>query len=237
MRPKITCHMATSLDGRLHPSRWSQAADGPMKDLVDRQYERLGREFDADGWIVGRRTMAEIADEGERPQPLDEPIDRPPHVVERAGRQLAIAVDPSGRLIFDSGELSGEQVVVILSTRVPEAVLDAHRAKGIAYVFAGPDGHDLQTAMKTIGERFDARHLLLEGGGTINGAFLAAGLIDAVSTLIAPAIDGLTGVDAIYDHAGEPDERPAAKLRLTLTSCETLDGGLVWLRHGVEIAG
>ncbi|RFC63497.1 5-amino-6-(5-phosphoribosylamino)uracil reductase [Fulvimarina endophytica] len=236
MRPKITCHMSTSLDGRLHPSRWSAAKDGSMKELADRLYETIGSRFDADGWIVGRRTMAEIADEGERPDLLDEPKDREPHIVERNGGQLAIAIDPSGRLLFESGELGGEQVVVVLSTRVPDAVLKSHREKSVAYVFAGPDGHDLKTALETIGERFAVSHLLLEGGGTINGAFLASGLIDHVSTLIAPAIDGLKGVDAIYDHAGEANERPAQTLCLTLSSCETLEGGVVWLRHDVSPA-
>jgi 5-amino-6-(5-phosphoribosylamino)uracil reductase len=67
----------------------------------------------------------------------------------------------------------------------------------------------------------------------MNGAFLAAGLIDAVSTLICPAIDALSGVSSIYEHDGPPGSHPAAGTHLHLVGSETLDGGVVWLRHEV----
>ena len=41
------------------------------------------------------------------------------------------------------------------------------------------------------------------------GGFLAAGLIDELSTLICPAIDGLAGVPAIFEHSAPPGSHPA----------------------------
>jgi riboflavin biosynthesis pyrimidine reductase len=32
--------------------------------------------------------------------------------------------------------------------------------------------------------------LLVEGGGNVNGSLLAAGVVDEISLLVAPAIDG-----------------------------------------------
>ena len=36
---KITCHMITSLDGRLLPERWGDPADGTIDQLVEAHYE------------------------------------------------------------------------------------------------------------------------------------------------------------------------------------------------------
>jgi riboflavin biosynthesis pyrimidine reductase len=88
--------------------------------------------------------------------------------------------------------------------------------------------------MNSLGEDFGIRTILLEGGGTINGAFLKAGLIDEVSLLIYPGIDGLAGVPSIFEYHGEQDERPAGGKSLRHLSTETLEGGMVWIRYVFE---
>ncbi|WP_407646467.1 hypothetical protein [Henriciella aquimarina] len=65
---------------------------------------------------------------------------------------------------------------------------------------------------------------------------MAAGLIDEVSTLICPALDGLSGVPAIFEHHGPPGSHPAAGQHLRLHDCKILEGGVVWLRHEVHHA-
>ncbi|WP_108660062.1 RibD family protein [Acuticoccus kandeliae] len=229
MRPKITCHMVTSLDGRLDPHRWSYAP-GDGLDRLMRIYDETASRLDAEGWIVGRKTMGDFVDELP-PVLLDAPRPRTAIIAERGARGLAVALDPSGRLDFTSGDLDGDHVVAVVGERVADARLDALRAAGVSVVFAGPDGHDLAAALDTIGTAFGVSHLLLEGGATVNGAFLAAGLLDATSTLIWPALDGLTGVPAIYEHSAPAGSRPAAGRHLALTASEVLEGGVVWLRH------
>ena len=66
MRPYIICHMGTSIDGRLHPSRFTLPAKGISRDVLRGHYERVHDQFGADGWIVGRRTMSEMAKGAER---------------------------------------------------------------------------------------------------------------------------------------------------------------------------
>jgi hypothetical protein len=58
--------MGTSIDGRLHPSRFTSAAFGVSVQVLRGHYERVHDQFDADGWIVGRRTMSEMAKGAER---------------------------------------------------------------------------------------------------------------------------------------------------------------------------
>ncbi len=236
MRPYIICHMATSIDGRLHPSRFTTAASGTSSEVLARHYESIGERFEADGWIVGRRTMSEMAKGSERSvkSPLELP--RESHVADRKGRQLAVAIDPSGRVHYGRDNVAGDHVVAVLGEGVSDAYLTELRDDGVSYVFAGPNGHDIAAAMSELASAFGVRKLLLEGGGSINGSFLKDRLIDEFSTLIFPAVDGLAGVQSIVDYHGADSERPGAGQALRLISSEVLDGGMVWLRHAVEDA-
>jgi riboflavin biosynthesis pyrimidine reductase len=100
MRPFIVCHMATSMDGRLHPSRFTPPAAGVSAEVLRRHYEEVTDRFGAEGWIVGRKTMAELAKGSERRSANGETSGREPYVANRNGRNLAIAIDPSGRVHY-----------------------------------------------------------------------------------------------------------------------------------------
>jgi riboflavin biosynthesis pyrimidine reductase len=234
MRPYIICHMGTSIDGRLHPSRFTRAAAGISWDVLRGHYERVHEGFEADGWIVGRKTMSEMAKGTERSIAEAPKVPREAHVAERRGRKLAVAIDPSGRVHYGKDNVGGDHVVAVLGEEVSEAYLAELREDGVSYVFAGAKGDDLARAMEQMVSVFGAKKMLLEGGGRINGAFLKHKLIDEFSTLIFPAVDGVAGAQSIVDYSGPKDDRPGAGQALRLTHCETLDGGMVWLRHAVE---
>lgn len=234
MKPKITCHMIASVDGRLATERWPHGTDQETRDLVHRVYDYSAERLGGDGWMVGRKTMAAYA-EGERvPMPLPSSVVRDAFKGKRGKRALAVVFDPSGKLVFSGHDVDGDHLVTVLSERVEDDYLADLRSKGISYVFAGPDSRDLSGAMKTLHCLFGSRNLLLQGGGRINGAFLKAGLIDEFSTLIFPAIDGKHGIPAIIDYRGKDTNTPAGDLRLRLIANETLEEGVVWLRHSVE---
>ena len=236
MRPYIICHMGTSIDGRLHPSRFTSPAQGISRDVLRGHYERVHDRFGADGWIVGRMTMSEMAKGAERPVRDAPKVAREAHIAARDGRKLAIGIDPSGRVHYGKDNIGGDHVVAVLGEQVSDAYLAELREDGVSYVFAGPRGDDLRRAMEEIASLFSVKTLLLEGGGRINGAFLKHRLIDEFSTLIHPAVDGVAGTQSIVDYDGPEDDRPGAGQSLRLTHCETLEGGMVWLRHAVERA-
>jgi 5-amino-6-(5-phosphoribosylamino)uracil reductase len=60
------------------------------------------------------------------------------------------------------------------------------------------------------GASFGFEAILLTGGAGINGTFLKAGLIDEISVLTHPAVDGLAGVQTIFEYPGGPDGRSGA---------------------------
>lgn len=221
-RPQIICHMVTSLDGRLLAERWTDDLDALVAT-----YDAVADRLDADGWIVGRETMAHYLAEG-APNIGPAPLERPDRIADRGGRGLAVCFDRQGRLRPESAVVEGEHLVLVLSQRVSDGHVEALAGRGVSVVFSGPKGEDIAGALARIGAGFGVKRLLLEGGGALNGAFLAAGLIDETSTLIHPVVDGQQGVPAIYDH---PQATPRA---LELIASEVLEGGTVWLRHRIE---
>jgi 5-amino-6-(5-phosphoribosylamino)uracil reductase len=236
VRPKVICHMATSIDGRLLVGRWTPPASGIASNLIQRHYEALAARLDTDGWLVGRKTMESYANGPARAFDNASPLPRATHLAARSAGAVAITVDPRGKLHYGRNNIDGDHIVAILGEKVRDGYLAELRADGVSYLFAGADGSDLALALGTLRRGFGVRSLLLEGGGRINGAFLKAGLIDEFSIVVCPAVDGLAGVPSIIDYVGDADERPAAGQSLRHFATETLDGGYVWLRYRVECA-
>ena len=78
---------------------------------------------------------------------------------------------------------------------------------------------------------FGVERLAVLGGGHINGGFLAAGLIDEVSLLLAPGIDGRKGQTALFDGIADIDRMP---VRLALESVEQVGQGTLWIRYKTD---
>lgn len=226
--------MISSIDGRLLVDRWSAPASGIKAATLRRHYEEVGAKFPADGWIVGRRTMQEIVEGTTRKVKASGVHPRETYIGNRKGRRIAVAIDPHGKLHYGQDHIGDDHVVAVLGEQVSDGYLAELRQDGVSYLFAGSDGHDLRRAMEILSAVFDVETLLLEGGGRINGAFLKAGLIDEISLLVYPGIDGLAGMPSIFDYAGIEEDRPAAGQSLRHIATETLEGGEIWIRYKVE---
>lgn len=236
MRPKIICHMIGSIDGRLLPDRWTPLPEKKESNTVLKVYEDAAQRLNAQGWIVGRKTMAKMVSEtAHSPHPFITSSSRSTYTGNRRGRPLAVAIDPSGKLHYGKDHIGQEHLVTILGEQVSDEYLAELREDGVSYLFAGHDGQDLLTAMTTLGSSFGVETMLLEGGGTINGAFLKADLIDEISLLLYPGIDGLAGIPSIFEyHGSSADTLPAAGRSLRLLSVEPLESDIVWLRYTVD---
>lgn len=233
MRPKIICHMITSIDGRLLTGRLEAPVGVTDRDaLIWSSYEGAEARLPHDGWMAGRRTLERYAT-GQTTHDLVPPMERDDLVGDAGKRKIGVLFDPSGRLDMARDSLP-DHLVYVFSTRVPQAHVEKVCATGASCIFAGTDGYDIASVLPKLRDYFGSASLLLEGGGRLNGAFLQAGLIDETSTLIMPAVDGLAGVHAIYDYPGASGERPAAGQPMRLLAVETLEGGVVWLRHVIE---
>jgi len=224
MRPYIICHMLSSVDGKI---------DGAaLKDVTKPgEYETTGNQLEGDSWICGRTTMQQHFAEDEPFVSASKRLAGPqPSHVARKAKSYAISVDTMGKLQWAGGDLDGDHLICIVSESAPEDYLSMLRDKGISYVVAGKSAVDLVKAVDQLGQDFGIRRLLLEGGGHINGAFLQLGLVDEVSLLLAPGIDGRHDIPAVFD--GVSATRKTA-VPLKLKSVERRETDTLWLRYEV----
>ena len=135
-----------------------------------------------------------------------------------------------------NGLPTGEHVVAVLDPKIDEAHLARLRRAGVSYVFQG-DGAEcterekLSAALAALEETFGVKRLLLEGGGVLNGSFLAAGLIKEISVLVCPTVDGRSESAKLFSWAGSEELSPAEGVRLKLLEAEPLVNGVVWLHY------
>jgi diaminohydroxyphosphoribosylaminopyrimidine deaminase/5-amino-6-(5-phosphoribosylamino)uracil reductase len=179
-RPFVVWKFGASLDGRL------AAADGTSQWITSEEARtdahRLRAESDA--VMVGSGT-----------QRIDNPHLAVRHV-EAEQQPLRIVVDTEARTPADARVVDDAAPTLIA---VAEDA-DAAHLEGCATVLRvprAPDGGlDLHALLRDLGER-GIRQILLEGGPTLAGSFVAAGLVDRVVAYIAPALIGGGGLSAL----------------------------------------
>jgi diaminohydroxyphosphoribosylaminopyrimidine deaminase/5-amino-6-(5-phosphoribosylamino)uracil reductase len=183
-RPFVTWKVAATLDGRV------AAADGTSR------------------WITGEGARADV-------HRLRAEVD-----TMLVGVGTVLADDPSLTVRSATGALADRQPLRVVAdthrrTPVRARVLDGAAESWVATgadVGVGADGHlDLAPLLRVLYHR-GQRHVLLEGGPRLAGAFWRARLVDRVVAYVAPALLG-AGPAAIED-AGIATVSDIARLRL-----------------------
>ena len=232
MRPHVICLMMTSPDGSLHPSRWTKSRDGARSDW-SALYEKVHAEHAGNAWMVGRVTMAEISKAEAHPPAGPFDVTGPVHFARPGASSFAIALDPSGKLHFSSDELYGDHVVVLLGSGIDDSHLAELTSDGISYVVSEKKDIDVGAMLELLGRELGITRVLLEGGAAINGSLMAAGLVDELSLIVAPALEAKTGSDRIIEFG---QEGLAGKVELSLISCDILSHGALHIRYAVHKA-
>lgn len=180
-RPWVTLKAAVTLDGRL-------AARGGDARWVSGELSRLEahRMRDvSDAILVGAHTVR-----------LDDPALTTRLPTGKGHDPRRVILD--GRLTVppDAKALPGALVVC---ARDAEPAREKRLVKRGAEVLRLPGRHgrvDLRALLDELGRR-EILTLLVEGGGQVHGAFLAAGLADEVALFVAPKLIGAGGVPLI----------------------------------------
>jgi 2,5-diamino-6-(ribosylamino)-4(3H)-pyrimidinone 5'-phosphate reductase len=228
MKPYVICHMCTTIDGRILGNRWPPLPGG--KDSSE-LFESTADSFGIGAWLVGTTTMREFAGRNVKLKKARRRIERTDHVADRRARRFAIGADSKGVLRFQEPDVEGDHVVLLVSSRVDDDYLAHLQDAGVSYLFCGARDVDLKVALDKVRRILGIRRLMLEGGGTFNGAVLDAGLVDEISQVVVPVVDGGRGVTTIFDIPGDPPRKAAAALRLK--SYRKLPGGVSWFRYRV----
>lgn len=223
MRPYTICHMMASVDGRIDCDMTEKIEDS------DVYYEALGA-LECPTMLMGRVTMQMHYAEPEMFKAADlTPIGHEAFHRATVADGYLVAADTHGSLRWPQSAFDGKPLLVLTNEECPKEYLDALTAQGISWISTGRTRIDLPRAMALLTSEFGVQRLSVTGGGHINAAFLHAGLLDEVSVMYAPGIDGRGGMTAVFDGIDDADYPPT---RLTLTAVSQT-GGTVWLRYKV----
>ena len=217
--------MLSSLDGHAITDGWAR----PFKKNANELYEKLAKQFAFDAWICGRVTMQEVAHGDDYPKGLaTAPIPRVHYFAKRDAPRYAVSIDPHGKVAWKHNEALDSHVVSVVAENVSDDYLAYLKSIHVSYIFGGKAAIDLAQVIKILADELGTKRLIVEGGPTISGSFVNAGLVDEVSVLILPLIDGRGAHSASFEIT--PDTWTAPTY-LTLSSADVQEGGAVWLRY------
>ncbi len=93
MRPRIICHVLSSVDGKI---------DGAaLRAVIGKgEYEITGRKLEGDPWICGRTTMQHFAEHDPFVSVSKKPAGPQPVYVARRAASYAVSVDTVGKPAF-----------------------------------------------------------------------------------------------------------------------------------------
>ncbi|MFV0558752.1 MAG: RibD family protein [Enterococcus sp.] len=230
---QIVCHMLTSLDGRVSGQFLNEDGLEPYEAFY---YQKM-LPTKTNNWICGRKTFAEhfTAENQLDLTPFkDRVIPRIDYLHPERADSFAIAVDPTGKLGWlsntigdDFPERAGDHIVTILSEQVSDAYLAYLQKIGVSYLFAGAT-HELswQQALLKLHQYLGIERFMVAGGGTINGMFFQAGLIDELSLVVVPTLTGsVDGVSLIETQL------PAEFQTFQLQKVEVIAPNGLWLNY------
>lgn len=214
-RPFVHLKLACSLDGKIATrtgdSRWITGEESRARvQLLRQQYDAI---------LIGAGTAS-----------ADNPL-----LTDRSGKPRR---RPLVRVVLDERlSISTESQLVATAREIPLLVFTSDDANseavssleklGVEIIRDGMGGRGLRVVLKELGKR-SIQSVLVEGGATVAGAFLDAGLIDKVSFFLAPIIIG--GRDAPVAIGGTGAQRIANAANLR-------DVGFIQRGRDFEITG
>lgn len=221
-RPYIICHMMTSVDGRIDCAMTAKLRG------VEEYYETLSM-LNTPSTVSGRVTAElEMALTGKFVCQAYEPYGKEGFSKKVSAKGYDIVMDTKGTLLWNEST-NESPLLVIMSEQVSTEYLAYLDERNISWIVCGKERIDLLKACGVLKDAFGVERMSIVGGGHINAGFLKAGLLDEVSIVIGPGIDGRGGMAAVFD--GLPMDREVTQL--TLESVEKYKDGAVWLRYTV----
>lgn len=222
MKPYIICHMMSLLDGRIDCNVTEQIESG------DEYYDALDQ-LHCPSTLMGRVTMEMHY---AHPEPFiaenKTPISNEEFNIAIEAKGYLVAIDTLGKLRWPHNQFDGMPLLVITSIDCPKEYLETLTKQHISWIATGKNSINLKRAMEILHNNFNIQRLSLTGGGHINGAFLSEGLIDEVSIMWCPGIDGRKGMASIFDGL----EANVSPTKLKLISVEKL-GETIWARYKI----
>ncbi len=188
-RAKVVCHMMTTIDGKIVID-WDGNED----------YAITGEEYDRLIYTYGKamgcgRATCQTDDVVDLENYKDIPVTYTDKMAElKDGISLSIAFDRFGKLRPQTAdvEYAGHRQILmeVLTEQVKPEFLAYLDNKKIPYLFAGKEDFEPELFLKKLKTLYNIDTFVLCGGAQINAEFMRHGLVDEISVVIGPAVDG-----------------------------------------------
>jgi diaminohydroxyphosphoribosylaminopyrimidine deaminase/5-amino-6-(5-phosphoribosylamino)uracil reductase len=190
-RPFVHLKLATSLDGKIATrtgdSRWITSEESRARA------HELRHEYDV--ILIGAGTV--LADNPLLTDRSGKPRRRP---LTRVVLDEKLQTDPESQLVQTAKEAP---VLIFTGESLEARKAEVLQGRGIEIVTDSFKGRDFLAVMEELGKR-SLQSVLVEGGATVAGSLIDAGLVDKVTFFLAPVIIGGRGaVSAIGGHGAE----------------------------------
>lgn len=198
-RSKVIVHMYVSIDGKI---------DGPRASDVSSAYysDELFRLSNADG--NGRKTIALYAAPGklDLTKYSDEGINYEDWIPDIQSDTWSIAFDRKGKDGWEKNyfEYNGHKMhaVEIVTKQASKRYLAFLRSMNIPYIVSGDQEFDLPEVLVKLKKYFQIDNFALCGGAAIDGVFLKAHLVDEISLVLSPHVNGDNNIKSAFDTMG-----------------------------------
>lgn len=206
IRPHIICHMMISIDGRIDCEMTAKISG------VKEYYDSL-KALNVQATVSGRVTaQLELAQDGEFVSKKEEIFGREGFSKKCDSDNYCVVVDTKGSLLWTHPKELNQPLIVITTMSVKKDYLDYLDSERISWIAVGEKQIDLVHACEILAREFGIERMAIVGGGHINTGFLREGLLDEVSLVVGPAIDGRAGMTALFDGLDAQKEPTPLKL-------------------------
>ncbi len=206
-RPYVYINMVSTVDGKIvlgEPGESAAGVGGPTDQVLFRRLQR-----NAEGALVGASTL--------RASQVIYPTNIARFTATRSGN---LPLD--NRFFRDAPD----RAYIVIPEKM--ARHDRDRLDAAAKLLpTGNDDVDWAAALRVMRQELDIHTLLCEGGSTLNGQLVLAGLADELFLTLSPKLKGGSHLPTILGGPGFP---PGTALRLNLLSVYH-DGDELYLRY------
>ncbi len=154
----------------------------------------------------------ELAQDGEFVSKKEEIFGREGFSKKCDSDNYCVVVDTKGSLLWTHPKELNQPLIVITTMSVKKDYLDYLDSERISWIAVGEKQIDLVHACEILAREFGIERMAIVGGGHINAGFLREGLLDEVSLVVGPAIDGRAGMTALFDGLDAQKEPTPLKL-------------------------
>lgn len=219
-KPYIIVHMMTSIDGRIDCGMTAQMRGN------DEYYSTLAA-INCPTRMSGRVTAQSELGGGRFHAEDPTPYGKEGFSKNTTASSYNVIVDTKGKLKWGDDANSSWPHLIITGEGAPKEYIDYLNSHHLSWIAAGKKQIDLKRAMEIAGDQFGIKRLAVVGGGHINGGMLAAGVVDEISLVVGPGVDGRGNQTAVFDGM----QKGNAPISLKLKDVKSYPDGALWLRY------